>query len=118
MKRINNDISGSEKMSEAIKKKGSEAYLLTLYVTGTTPRSTRAIANIKKICEEHLKGRYSLKVIDLYQEPSLAKSEQILAAPTLVKKLPMPVRRIIGDMSSIERVLVSLDIKEISQQEE
>jgi circadian clock protein KaiB len=87
-----------------------ETYILKLYVTGTTPKSTRAISNIKKICEEHLKGRYDLVVVDLYQQPDLAKGEQIIAAPTLIKKLPLPLRRIIGDMSSVDRVLIGLDL--------
>ncbi len=86
-------------------------YLLRLYVTGVTPRSTRAIANIRKICEEHLKGRYELELIDIYQQITLARDEQIVAAPTLIKKLPLPLRRIIGDMSSPGRVLVALGIK-------
>ena len=88
----------------------SQHYTLRLYVTGMTPNSARAISNIKKICDEHLKGRYDLEVIDLYQNPGLAKGEQIIAAPTLIRKLPLPLRRIIGDMSSTERVLVGLDI--------
>ena len=71
----------------------------------------RAIANVKKICEEHLQGRYELDVVDLYQQPQLAKGEQIIAAPTLIKKLPLPLRRIIGDMSKTERVLVGLDLR-------
>ena len=71
----------------------------------------RAIANVKKICEEHLQGRYELDVVDLYQQPQLAKGEQIIAAPTLIKKLPHPLRRIIGDMSKTERVLVGLDLR-------
>jgi circadian clock protein KaiB len=87
-------------------------YVLRLYITGTTPQSVRAIANIKQICEEHLKGRYELEVIDLYQQPQLAQGEQIIAAPTLIKKLPLPLRRIIGDMSNTERVLVGLDLRE------
>ena len=86
-------------------------YVLRLYVTGTTPQSMRAIANVKKICEEYLKGRYELEVIDLYQQPQLAQGEQIIAAPTLIKKLPLPLRRIIGDMSTTERVLVGLDLQ-------
>ena len=86
-------------------------YILRLYVAGTSPQSVRAIANVKKICEEHLQGRYELQVIDLYQQPQLAQGEQILAAPTLIKKLPLPLRRIIGDMSSAERVLVGLDLR-------
>jgi len=86
-------------------------YVLRLYVAGMTPRSTRAIANIKEICEEHLKGLYALQVIDLYQQPVLAKGDQIIAVPTLIRKLPVPLRRIIGDLSDRERVLVGLDIK-------
>lgn len=87
------------------------SYVLRLYVTGTTPRSLGAIANIKRICEEHLTGRYKLEVVDLYQQPQLAQGEQIIAAPTLIKQLPLPLRRIIGDMSSAERVLVGLDLR-------
>jgi circadian clock protein KaiB len=86
-------------------------YILRLYITGTTPQSVRAIANVKKICEEHLKGRYALEVVDLYQQPQLAQGEQIIAAPTLIKKLPLPLRRIIGDMSKTESVLVGLDLQ-------
>ena len=86
-------------------------YELRLYVAGMTPRSTRAIANIKEICEEHLKGHYDLQVIDLYQQPALAEGNQIIAVPTLIKKLPVPLRRIIGDLSDRERVLVGLDLK-------
>jgi circadian clock protein KaiB len=88
-------------------------YILRLYVTGSTPQSLRAIANIKKFCEENLKGLYDLEVIDLYQNPHLAKGEQIIAAPTLIKKLPLPLRRIIGDMSNTERVLVGLDLRKM-----
>ena len=86
-------------------------FVLRLYVTGATPRSVRAIGNIKQICEEHLEGRYVLEVIDLYQQPQLARGEQIIAAPTLIKELPLPLRRIIGDLSSTERVLVGLDLR-------
>lgn len=92
-----------------------EKYLLRLFVTGITPQSSRAIANIKKICEEHLKGRYELEVVDLYQQPQLAKEEQILAAPTLIKKLPLPLRRIIGDLSNSERLIVGLDLQKIGK---
>jgi circadian clock protein KaiB len=87
------------------------SYLLKLYVTGLSPVSIRAIENIKAICEEHLKGSYTLEVIDLYKNPNLAEGEQIIAAPTLLKKLPLPLRRIIGDMSNEERVLVGLDLR-------
>jgi circadian clock protein KaiB len=86
-------------------------YILRLYVTGMTPRSTRAIENVRNICERHLHGRYDLEVIDIYQQPTLAKGEQIIAAPTLIKKLPLPLRRVIGDMSSTERVLLGLDLR-------
>ncbi len=86
-------------------------YLLRLYVTGTTRRSTNAIQNIKRICEGQLAGRYDLEVVDIYQQPSLAQGEQIVAVPTLVKKLPLPVRRLIGDLSDIEHVLMGLDLR-------
>lgn len=86
-------------------------YVLRLYVTGMTPKSLRAIANVKLICEENLQGRYELEVIDLYQHPTLAAGEQISAAPTLIRKLPPPLRKIIGDMSNTERVLVGLDLR-------
>ena len=76
-----------------------------------TPRSARAIANIKEICEEHLKGRYALEVIDIYQRPVLTRGDQIVAVPTLLKKLPLPLRRLIGDLSDRERVLIGLDLK-------
>jgi circadian clock protein KaiB len=88
-----------------------EAYVLRLYVTGLTPRSTLAIANVRKICDEHLAGRYELEVIDLYQQPKLAKGEQIIAAPTLIKTLPLPLRRLIGDMSDTEKFLIGMDLK-------
>ncbi len=113
MKKIKKKLSDSQALEKAIKKSQNEKYLLRLYVTGTTSRSVKAIENIKKICEEHLKGRYELEVIDLYLRPDLAQKEQIIAAPTLVKKLPVPLRRIIGDLSGTDRVLVGLDLKEI-----
>lgn len=89
----------------------ADQYHLRLYITGTTPQSQRALANIKRICEEHLKGRYELEVIDIYQKPTLAKDEQIIAAPTLIKSLPLPLRRFIGDLSDTSRVLLGLDVK-------
>ena len=89
--------------------------MLRLYVAGMTSRSTRAIANIKEICEEHLEGRYDLQVIDLYQQPVLAAGEQIIALPTLIKKVPPPLRRLIGDLSNREQVLVGLDLKPTSE---
>jgi circadian clock protein KaiB len=88
-----------------------ERYLLRLYVTGLTPRSTDAIANLKAICEQHLKGRYDLEVIDIYKSPQSAIGQQIVATPTLIKELPAPLRRIVGDLSNRERVLVGLDLR-------
>ena len=89
----------------------SKEYVLRLYVAGTTSKSMRAVANIKEICESSLKNRYDLEVIDIYQQPVLMKGEQIIAAPTLVKKLPLPLRKFIGDMSDTERILVGLDLR-------
>jgi circadian clock protein KaiB len=86
-------------------------YFLRLYVTGTTRKSIRAIQNVRRICEEHLKGRYELEVIDIYRNLPLARGDQIIAAPTLIKRLPAPLRRLIGDMSDEPRVLLGLDIK-------
>jgi len=87
-----------------------EYFQLRLYVAGQTPKSLAAFANLKRICEEHLKHRYTIEVIDLLKNPTLSKGDQILAIPTLVRKLPVPVRKIIGDLSNTERVLVGLDI--------
>jgi circadian clock protein KaiB len=97
----------------SVRKLKNETYILKLYVTGASPQSVQAINNLKQICEKHLEGRYSLEVIDLYKNPGLAAGEQIIAAPTLIKKLPLPLRRIIGDMSNTARVLVGLDLKEL-----
>ena len=101
------------KFDVSMPESGSDKYVLRLYITGTTSRSVLAIANLKKICEEYLEGRYELEVIDLYRVPVLAKDEQIIAAPTLIKKLPLPFRRIIGDMSDVEKVLMGLDLRKI-----
>ncbi|MBS1190974.1 MAG: KaiB domain protein [Rhodocyclaceae bacterium] len=89
----------------------SERYVLRLFVSGATRRSTEAIANIKAICERELAGRYELEVIDIYQLPQEARSEEVVAVPTLVKKLPVPIRRLIGDLSEEEKVLVGLDLR-------
>ena len=86
-------------------------YVFRLFVSGTTPRSTRAIRNIRKICDEHLTGRYDLEVVDIYQQPGLAGHEQIIAAPTLVKSLPLPLRRFIGDISESERILIGIGLR-------
>jgi circadian clock protein KaiB len=93
----------------------SKEYVLRLYVAGTTSKSIRAVANIKEICESSLKNRYDLEVIDIYQQPVLLKGEQIIAAPTLVKQLPLPLRKFIGDMSDTERILVGLDLRPKNQ---
>jgi circadian clock protein KaiB len=98
------------KLEEAARGTADRRYILRLYVTGMTPRSALAVQNVRTICEERLHGRYELEVIDIYQQPILAKGEQIIAAPTLIKKLPLPLRRVIGDMSNRERVLVGLDL--------
>ncbi|MEI7424147.1 MAG: circadian clock KaiB family protein [Prolixibacteraceae bacterium] len=112
MKKQKNELSDEILAFErAIEHAESAIYLLRLYVAGTTPYSVSAISNIKKICEEYLKGRYELEVVDLYQNPILAKGEQIIAAPTLIKRLPLPLHRIIGDLSVVDRVLVGLDLR-------
>ena len=105
----------AEVFERRLKDTKEKKYLLRLYVAGATPTSTQAIMNIKQICEEHLKGRYDLDVIDIYQQPTLAKGEQIIAAPTLIKKLPLPLRRFIGSMADMERILVGLDLKPVEE---
>jgi circadian clock protein KaiB len=99
---------GSE---QAMKGSKQETYVLRLYIAGVSLRSSRAVENIKKLCEEHLKGRYELEVIDLYQHPLLAAGEQIIAAPTLIKKLPPPLRKFIGDLADTEKILIGLDVR-------
>ena len=86
-------------------------YDLRLYIAGQTPKSVAALANLKRFCEEHLAGQYKIEVVDLVENPKLARSDQILAIPTLVRRLPEPIRKIIGDLSSTERVLVGLEIR-------
>ena len=88
-----------------------EVYQLRLYITGMTPRSVRALQNIRALCEDRLKDRYQLQVIDVYQQPVLARDEQIIASPTLIKRHPLPPRRMIGDLSNTERVLIGLDLQ-------
>ena len=97
---------------EALLRQTSEQqhYELRLYVTGTSPRSSQAIANVRSLCEEFLAGRYHLEVVDIFQQPGLASSEQIIAAPTLIRKFPEPLRRLIGDLSNRDRVLVGLNL--------
>jgi len=89
-----------------------EVFVLRLYVAGTSERSARAIRNAKQICEEHLPGRYELEVIDIFQQAELARADQIVAVPTLIKKLPIPLKRFIGDLSNRDVVLVGLDVKQ------
>ena len=104
-------IDSTAAFEEALAEGAHGAYQLRLYVAGSTPQSQRAIANIKQICEEHLSGRFELEVIDIYQQPKLLEGEQIIAAPTLIKKLPRPLRRFVGDLSNLERILVGLDLQ-------
>ncbi|MCG6136925.1 MAG: circadian clock KaiB family protein [Nostoc sp. LLA-1] len=93
---------------------GEEIWELRLYVAGQTPKSLKAFANLKKICEEYLEGQYRIEVIDLMENPQLAKGDQILAIPTLVRKLPEPVKQIIGDLSNTEKVLIGLDLRQLN----
>ncbi len=97
---------------ELLLREGSEPgmYVLRLYVSGTTPNSRRAIENVNTLCEEHLKGHCEMEIVDIYQQPHLAKEGQIVAAPTLVKKLSLPLRKFIGDMSRTEKILIGLDL--------
>lgn len=90
-------------------------YILRLYVAGMTPQSTRAILAARNLCQEYLAGKYELEVVDIYQRPTLARDEQIIAVPTLVKQLPPPLRKLIGDLSDLERVLVGLDLRSQKQ---
>jgi circadian clock protein KaiB len=95
----------------ALQEKDKGNYVLRLYVSGMTPNSLKAIENVRRICAEHLEGRYQLEIIDIYQQPIFAKEGQIIAAPTLVKELPEPLRKFIGDMSQTERILLGLDVR-------
>ncbi len=106
MKKTEKNIDPGESGSSTV-----PAWDLRLYVAGQTPRAVAAFANLKKICEEHLAGCYRIEVIDLLETPQLAKGDQIVAVPTLVRKLPEPVRKIIGDLSNTEKVLVGLDLR-------
>ena len=107
--------SATMRMEEAVKKAGDPApgqkYVLKLYITGMTRRSQLALRNLEKICRERLADNYELEVIDIYQQPSLAKGDQIIAVPTLVKKLPLPLRRMIGDLSQEDRIVLGLDLR-------
>jgi circadian clock protein KaiB len=98
-------------LDEATFARANARYTLRLYIVDTSPRSQRAIVNIRAICEEHLHGRYDLEVVDVSRHPTLAAGEQIIAAPTLIKKLPLPLRRFIGDLSQTDRILLGLDLR-------
>lgn len=111
MKKAN--ITTEKKFENALKKKRPKRYVLHLYVAGLSPRSQVAIENIRKICEERLKGRCELKIQDIYKNPIFAQNGQILAVPTLVKKLPLPIRRFVGDLSDTDKLLVGLDLHHV-----
>jgi circadian clock protein KaiB len=95
---------------QALNTAQDERYILQLFIAGTTPQSTRALMNLREICEAHLQGQYEIEVIDIYQQPVLAVVEQVVAAPTVLKKLPLPLRRLVGDLSNVERVLLALNV--------
>jgi circadian clock protein KaiB len=95
----------------ALERSPEQPYILRLYIAGSTPNSARALENIKGICEQHLAGRYDLEVVDIFQQPVLAKHEQIVAVPTLIKQLPPPLRKLIGDLTDRESVLIGLDLR-------
>ena len=101
----------TEEFEKTLEMRDREKYILRLYVTGMTPKSTLAIANVRKLCEKYLAGRHELMVIDIYQQPDLAREAQIIATPTLIKDHPLPLRRLIGDMSDTARFLVGIDLK-------
>ena len=106
----NDESDSTEEFAKSLESSGKEKYVLRLYVTGMTPKSLHAIENIRKICEENLQGRFELEVVDVYQHPEFARTEQIIAAPTLIKKLPLPLRKFIGDMSDKDKILIGLNI--------
>ena len=106
----------TEAFENALENAKNSKFILRLFVAGNTAKSTQAIENIREVCEKNLKGRYTLEVVDIYQQPELARGEQIIAAPTLIKLLPPPLRRIIGDLSSVDRILVGLNLKSIDDQ--
>lgn len=113
-------VRGSADVRSSVTRKAARVasgeYLLRLYVAGQTPKSLQAFANLKEICETHLRGRYRIEVVDLLQNPALARGDQILALPAVVRQLPPPVKKIIGDFSNAERVLVGLDLRPLKKQ--
>ncbi len=108
---MNSGRSNNEVYEQLVEDSGKEAYLLRLYVAGVTPRSSDALSRIKALCEEHLQGRYELEVIDIRQQPELAQENQIVVTPTLIKVLPPPLRRLVGDLLGTEEVLKGLNIQ-------
>ena len=109
MRKPNNTL--QKRLETAARKGSTQKFVLRLYIAGITPRSEEAIRNVKALCDEYLSGRYDLQIIDIYQQPVLAKGEQIIAAPTLIKKLPLPLRRLIGSMADRDKLLVGLDLQ-------
>ncbi|MDD1647658.1 MAG: circadian clock KaiB family protein [Methanomicrobiales archaeon] len=110
MVRKGKPVTTTEAYEETLQKQGTERYVLRLYIAGTNPRSQAAVENIRMICDEYLDGRYDLEVIDIYQDRTRNPDDLVIAAPTLIRKLPLPLRRIIGDMRKKEKVLVGLDL--------
>jgi circadian clock protein KaiB len=104
-------VNSARRTARRPKKPAIQQYVLRLYVTGQTPRSLRSVENLRRLCEKHLKGRFKLEVVDIYQQPALAAEGQIIAAPTVIKLMPPPLRRLVGDFSDHERVVLGLDIK-------
>ncbi len=101
---------GTRDFDLALEQRAAAHYVLRLYVAGITPRSTAASTNIRNVCEKHLKGSYELEIVDIYQRPELAREADVIAAPTLIKQLPPPLRRLVGSLADVERVLVGLDL--------
>ena len=110
-KKNSRETSAIEAMEQALARQAKEKYVLKLYITGMTRRSQEALRNLEKVCKEYLGDNYELEVIDIYQQPTLAKGDQIIAVPTLIKKLPSPLRRLIGDLSQEDRIILGLDLK-------
>lgn len=108
-------VDSTNKFEKALEESKQAKYTLRLFIAGNTSKSAQAIENIREVCETNLQGRYALEVIDIYQQPELARGEQIIAAPTLIKTLPPPLRRMIGDLSSKERILVGLRLQPIEE---
>jgi len=113
MKKPSDQYRAFEKAAKLTEK---QQYVLTLYVAGISPRSQQAIRSVKEICEQHLKDRYQLEIVDIYQHPEALKDAQIIAAPTLIKTLPLPLRRLIGDMTSRDKLILGLDLRPADEQ--